>query len=96
MVDIVMYRFQMGLDFISLIMCRGTELVTKCSDDIIKCQWFAFARNVGNSLLATSTVLKSDLGLLSLEHFQLVGMEDSKLIALKVVLDTLTIAGQEV
>ncbi|KAK4024961.1 protein PAT1 homolog 1 [Daphnia magna] len=87
---------KMGLDFISLIMCRGTELVTKCLDDHTKSQWFAFARNVGNSLLAASTALKSDLGLLNLEHFQQVGMEESKLSALKIVLHTITNAGQEI
>jgi hypothetical protein len=51
--------------------------------------------NVGNSIIATPTGLKSDLGLLNLEHFQKVGLEESKLEALKIVLDSLTHAGQD-
>jgi hypothetical protein len=86
---------QMGLDFISLIMCRGTELMPKCYDELTRCQWSTFVVNVGNSIIATPTGLKSDLGLLNLEHFQKVGLEESKLEALKIVLDSLTHAGQD-
>lgn len=86
---------QVGLDFISLILCRGTELMPKCTDELTRGQWSAFVHNVGNSIIAAPTALKSDLGLLNLEHFQQVGMEESKLKALKIVLDTLTHSGQE-
>ena len=85
----------MGLDLISLIMCRGTELVPRCSDELIKCQWASFVCSVGAAIIATPTAIKSDLGLLSLEHFLQVGMDESKLSALKTILETLINIGQE-
>lgn len=85
----------MGLDLISLIMCRGTELGPKCSDERTRSQWSAFVFSVGNAIISTPTALKSDLGLLSLEPFKQVGMDEQKLSALKIVLETLTHVGQE-
>lgn len=84
----------MGLDLISLIMCRGTELGPKCSDEHTRSQWSAFVFSVGNAIIATPA-LKSDLGLLSLEPFKQVGMDEQKLSALKIILETLTQVGQE-
>lgn len=86
----------MGFDLISLIMCRGTELMPKCSDESIRNQWAAFVCGVGNAIVASSTAPKSDLGLLNLEPFQQVGMDEQKLHALKIVLETLTNVGHEV
>lgn len=84
----------MGIDLISLIMCRGMELLPKCSDEAAKSQWSAFVFGVGDALMRTATTLKSDLGLLNLEPFQQVGMDDSNLKKLKTVLETLNNVGQ--
>lgn len=85
----------MGVDLISLLMCRGLELMPKCSDQATRNQWSAFVSSVGDALLRTPIALKSDLGLLNLEPFQQVGMDDLNLKKLKTVLESLNIVGQE-
>ena len=73
----------MGLDLISLIMCRGTELFTKCSEDSVRQQWSTFVSSVGDALLTSRTQLQSYLGMLNLEPFQQIGMEENQLANLK-------------
>jgi hypothetical protein len=80
----------MGLDLISLIMCRGTELSIKCSDESVLRQWSTFVNSVGNAILTSKTALQSDLKMLNLEPFQQVGMEENQLLKLKDILDRLS------
>ena len=80
----------MGLDLISLIMCRGTELFTKCPDDSVRQQWSTFVSSVANAILTSKTPLQSYLGMLNLEPFQQIAMEENQLVKLKDILNRLS------
>ncbi len=80
----------MGLDLISLLMCRGTELSAKCFDESVLRQWSTFVSSVGDAILTSKTALQSDLGMLNLEPFQQIGMEENQLLKLKEILDRLS------
>lgn len=80
---------QIGLDLISLLMCRGTELLVDLTEGNVYYNWVHFVSNVATALLAVPTPLQSDLGLLSVKHFQKAGIEDDKLRQLGKVLETL-------
>lgn len=76
----------MGFDVISLLMCRGSELLPKCVDEVTRTQWFNFVYNVGNAVVASPTPLQTDLRLLTVDLFQAAGMEENKLKALETIL----------
>jgi len=79
---------KMGLDLISLLMCRGSELFPRCQDESARNQWSSFVTNLSQSLLNTP-VLHSDLSLLTLEPFEQIGLDDLTLNRLKTALDQL-------
>ena len=78
----------MGLDLISLLMCRGSELFPRCQEESARNQWSSFVTNLSQSLLNTP-VLHSDLSLLTLEPFEQIGLDDLTLNRLKTALDQL-------
>lgn len=79
---------KMGLDLISLLMCRGSELFPRCQEESARNQWSSFVTNLSQSLLNTP-VLHSDLSLLTLEPFEQIGLDDLTLNRLKTALDQL-------
>lgn len=68
---------------------RGTELWPDCCDDIARTRWADFVSSVGVAVLATPVPLQSDLGLLSTEPFEQVGIDEGKLSAIKDILKTI-------
>ena len=86
--DITITSTKVGLDLISLLMCRGSELFPRCQDEAVRNQWSIFVTNLSNSLLITP-VLNSNLSLLTSEPFEQIGLDSLTLNKLKIALDQL-------
>ena len=82
----------MGLEIVSLLLIYASELYRQNKDESVQKRWSAIVWSIADALIhvgATGIVPRLDIALLTLEPFQQTGLQQSKLDALKSVVNRL-------